>query len=62
MARAWARDARLTRIDVTRLGAAGTLDLSSGTEDVAGYRFVSPGRTNEWVERADRGGASTDVG
>ena len=54
LAHGWAADARLTRIDLTRVSAAGTLDLSTGADDVAGYRFVSPARIEEWNRIADR--------
>ena len=53
LARGWAPDARLTRIDLTRVSAAGTLDLAAGADDVAGYRFVSPAKVEEWNRIAD---------
>jgi len=61
LAHDWATDARLTRIDLTRVSAAGTLDLAAGADDVAGYRFVSPARIDEWNRIADRE-ASARVG
>ena len=53
LARGWAPDARLTRINLTRVSAAGTLDLAAGADDVAGYRFVSPAKVEEWNRIAD---------
>ena len=46
---------------MTRVSAAGTLDLAAGADDVAGYRFVSPARIDEWNRIADRE-ASARVG
>ena len=54
IARGWMVDARLTRIDVTRLTPAGTIDLTAGADDTAGYRFVSPAKIAEWDRIADR--------
>jgi hypothetical protein len=54
IARAWQPDARLTRIDVTRLSPAGTLNLTADLEELAGYRFVSPKQVDEWDRIADR--------
>jgi hypothetical protein len=54
IARAWQPDARLTRIDVTRVASTGTLNLTADLEEVAGYRFVSPGQLAEWERIADR--------
>ena len=45
--RAWASDAVLTRIDVGRVSATGVVDL--GGEAGSGYRFVSPGRRQRWI-------------
>ena len=50
--RAWASDAVLTRIDVGRVSATGVVDL--GGEAGSGYRFVSPGRHERWIERDGR--------
>ena len=54
IARAWMADARLTRIDVTRLTPTGTIDLTAGADETAGYRFVSPSKIAEWDRIADR--------
>ena len=54
LAHNWAADASSARIDLTRVSAAGTLDLATGADDVAGYRFVSPARIEEWNRIADR--------
>jgi hypothetical protein len=54
IARAWQPDARLTRVDVTRVSPAGTLNLTEGLEDQAGYRFMSPKQIAEWERIADR--------
>lgn len=54
VARAWAADARLTRIDVSRVSAEGLMNLSAEGEDRVGYRFVSPARIAGWDARADR--------
>jgi hypothetical protein len=62
VARAWADDARLTRIDVGRITASGVVDL--GGEQTSGYRFVSAGR---WTRRqneldaGDRSGTGTGL-
>lgn len=55
--RAWASDAVLTRIDVGRVSATGVVDL--GGEAGSGYRFVSPGRHQRWINETDTGGRST---
>jgi hypothetical protein len=54
IARGWMADARLTRIDVTRVTPAGMVDLTAGAGDEAGYRFVSPSKIEEWGRIADR--------
>jgi hypothetical protein len=54
IARAWAGDATLTRIDVSRASAAGVVNLAGELEDSVGYRFVSPARIADWERRADR--------
>ena len=51
--RAWASDAVLTRIDVGRVSATGVVDL--GGEAGSGYRFVSPGRRQRWINETDAG-------
>lgn len=60
--RAWRDDAVLTRIDVSRLTPAGTVNLEGGPVDTAGYRFMSPGRVREWDEMARRGDDNPEVG
>lgn len=52
--RAWASDAVLTRIDVGRVSATGAVDLTG--EQSSGFRFVSPGRHERWVNETDAGG------
>jgi hypothetical protein len=54
--RAWASDAVLTRIDVGRVSATGVVDLVG--EAGSGYRFVSPGRHQRWINETDAGGRS----
>lgn len=54
IARAWQPDARLERIDVSRASLAGTLDLEGEGENLAGYRFLSPAKIDEWARIADR--------
>ena len=54
IARAWQTDARLTRVDVTRVSSAGIVDLTATPEDTVGYRFVSPSKVEEWGKIADR--------
>jgi hypothetical protein len=51
--RAWASDAVLTRIDIGRVSATGVVDLAGETG--AGYRFVSPGRYQRWINETDAG-------
>jgi len=53
IAHAWAPDAALTRIDLFRAAADGTVNLAGGPDDKVGYRFVSPGRVTEWARAAD---------
>lgn len=53
VAKAWASDAVLTRIDVGRVSATGVVDLSG--EDVSGYRFRSPARERRWRQETDAG-------
>lgn len=61
IARAWASDAVLTRIDVGRVDTTGVVDL--GGETTSGYRFSSPGRQQRWKLETDAGAKSpTRVG
>jgi hypothetical protein len=53
IARAWSKDARLERIDATRIRPDGTLDLANDPEAEALYRFVSPSRIAEYWRQAD---------
>lgn len=53
IARQWAPDAALTRIDLFRAAADGTVNLAGGPDDKVGYRFMSPGRVAEWARAAD---------
>lgn len=57
IARGWASDAVLTRIDVGRVAATGVVDLAG--EDVSGYRFRSPARERRWRQETDAGSKST---
>lgn len=54
IARAWASDAVLTRVDVGRVAATGAVDVAG--EHGSGYRFVSPGRQQQWINESDAGG------
>jgi hypothetical protein len=56
IARAWASDAVLTRIDVGRVSSTGVVDLSG--ERTSGYRFTSPGRAARWKQETDAGSRS----
>ncbi|MGD9904340.1 MAG: hypothetical protein AB7U83_12820 [Vicinamibacterales bacterium] len=56
IARAWASDAVLTRIDIGRVDATGVVDL--GGEATSGYRFSSPGRQLRWRQETDAGSTS----
>lgn len=56
IARAWASDAALTRIDVGRVSSTGVVDLSS--ERTSGYRFSSAGRAARWKQETDAGSRS----
>ena len=53
IARAWASDAALTRVDVGRVSATGVVDLSG--ESTSGYRFTSRARQQRWTQEADAG-------
>lgn len=57
IARAWAADALLTRIDVRRVSTTGVVDLSG--EDTSGYRFRSPARERRWKQETDAGSKSS---
>lgn len=52
IAQAWAQDARLERIDVTRMRPGGTLNVQDDPEAVLRYRFRSPARIAALVEQA----------
>jgi hypothetical protein len=54
--RAWASDAVLTRVDVGKVAASGVVDL--GGEHGSGYRFLSPGRRQRWINETDAGSRS----
>jgi hypothetical protein len=56
IARGWASDAALIRVDVGRVAATGAVDLSG--EQGSGYRFVSPGRRQRWINETDAGSKS----
>lgn len=56
IAKAWAADAQLTRIDLGRADTNGRVDLSG--EDVSGYRFRSPAREQRWKQESDAGAKS----
>lgn len=53
IAQSWAPDAALTRIDLFRAAADGTVNLAGGPDDKVGYRFVSAARVAEWARAAD---------
>lgn len=53
IAKAWASDAELTRIDVGRVAATGVCDL--GGESTSGYRFTSPARALRARQEVDAG-------
>lgn len=57
IARAWAPDAVLTRIDVGHVSATGIVDVSGDAP--SGYRFHSPGRRLRWKQETDGGTRST---
>jgi hypothetical protein len=54
IARAWAPDARLTRIDLALIASDGSADLTTDRQDTVGYRFSSPERIARWEHIADR--------
>lgn len=53
IARAWSKDARLDRIDASRIRPDGTVDLAADPEAEVMYRFVSPARAAEYWRQAD---------
>lgn len=57
IAKAWASDAELTRIDVGRVAATGVVDL--GGESTSGYRFTSPARALRARQEVDAGSKAT---
>lgn len=57
IARAWASDAELTRIDVGRVTATGVVDLDG--EASSGYRFTSPARALQAKQELDAGSKVT---
>lgn len=52
IAQAWQRDARLERIDVSRLRPDGTVNVQDDGEAVLTYRFASPGERKALREQA----------
>jgi hypothetical protein len=62
IAKAWRPDARLTRIDVSRLTPQGTVNLAGSADDSAGYRFESPSQREEWIRSARQGEAKPEAG
>jgi hypothetical protein len=54
--RAWASDAVLTRVDIGKVAASGVVDLAG--EHGSGYRFLSPGRRQRWINETDAGSKS----
>jgi DNA-directed RNA polymerase subunit RPC12/RpoP len=52
-AQAWQADARLDRIDVSRVKPDGTVDVAGDADAEVLYRFVSPSRTAEYWRQAD---------
>jgi len=57
IARAWAPDAVLIRIDVGHVSATGVVDISGDAP--SGYRFHSPARRLRWKQETDGGTKST---
>jgi hypothetical protein len=53
IAKAWASDAQLQRIDLGLVAGDGTADLTGDRQDTIGYRFVSPSRIAQWAKVAD---------
>jgi LSD1 subclass zinc finger protein len=62
VARAWQQDARVMRIDVSRLTPQGTVNLAGTADDSAMYRFESPSQIEEWKRSARGGDANPQVG
>lgn len=62
IAKAWRPDARLTRIDLSRLTPQGTVNLAGSADDSAGYRFESPSQREEWIRSARQGEAKPRAG
>ena len=61
IARAWASDAVLTRIDIGHVDTNGVVIISG--EETTGYRFASPARQLRWKQETDAGSKSpTRVG
>lgn len=52
IARPWAPDAVLYRVDVKKVGEDGLIDLTSDDAEL-GFRWVSPGRMEAWRKEAD---------
>lgn len=52
LAQAWSADARLERIDVTRMRPDGTVNAQDDPEGLIRYRFYSPGRLSALREQA----------
>lgn len=53
LARRWAGDARLERLEAGPIAPNGTVDLSGGVESSVRYRFLSPARMASWKAEAD---------
>ena len=53
IAQAWNRDARVTRIDLTRVRPDGTINLQDDREGQVRYRFASPSKIDELRRQAD---------
>jgi LSD1 subclass zinc finger protein len=56
IARAWAADSRLDRIDASHVRPDGTVDASSGENTEVLYRFSSPSRVSSYWREADASG------
>ena len=53
MARAWQQDVVLERVDVDRLRPDGTADCLADPDAEVTYRFLSPGKLEEFHQKAD---------
>jgi hypothetical protein len=53
IARRWSADARLDRIDATRIGPGGLVDTAGDPDGEVVYRFVSPSRAEAYFKEAD---------